>query len=109
MAAGGGEQVRSGAELSVGDQIEAWHNGKLFHRGEVTKTVAGTDLFWILDQGTGARRLIDAEALMIVRGTAPVPDREPAPEAGVPASYVPLFQSAGPGPQAGENGTGAAG
>lgn len=98
--AAGGEQVRSGAELSVGDQIEAWHNGKLFHRGEVTKTVAGTDLFWILDQGTGARRLIDAEALMIVRGTAPVP---------VPASYVPLFQSAGQVPQAGENGTGAAG
>ena len=55
----------------MGDRIEAWHNGKLFHRGEVIRTVAATDLFWILDEGTGTRRLIDAEALVILRVAAP--------------------------------------
>ena len=46
-------QIRSSAELNVGDEIEAWHNGKLFHRGPVTQTVTGVDLFWILDARTG--------------------------------------------------------
>ncbi len=59
----------------MGDQIEAWHNGKLFHRGEVIRTVAATDLFWILDESTGTRRLIDAEALVIVRVAAPAAGR----------------------------------
>lgn len=105
-------QVQSIGELSVGDQIEAWHNGKLFHRGEVIRTVADTDLFWILDESTGTRRLIDTEALVIVRvaapaagrgaaaafGTAPgsqpsVPQPVKAPETVPPASHVPLFQA----------------
>ena len=55
----------------MGDQIEAWHNGKLFHRGEVIRTVAATDLFWILDERTGTRRLIDAEVLVIRRVAVP--------------------------------------
>ena len=50
MTAEVAQQVQSSGELSVGDQIEAWHNGKLFHRGEVIRTVAATDLFWILDE-----------------------------------------------------------
>ena len=108
-------QVQSSGDLSVGDQVEAWHNGKLFHRGKVIRTVADTDLFWILDEGTGSRRLIDAEALVIVRVAAPraeygseAPHALPAPAArnGVsvlppvkgeasaqPASHVPLFQA----------------
>ena len=61
------QQVASGEELSVGDKIEAWHNGKLFHLGEVLRTVADTDLFWILDERTGTRKLIDAEVLVIRR------------------------------------------
>ncbi len=65
------QQVTSCGELSVGDQIEAWHNGKLFHRGEVIRTVAATDLFWILDERTGTRRLIDAEVLVIRRVAVP--------------------------------------
>ena len=65
------QQVTSCEELSVGDQIEAWHNGKLFHRGEVIRTVAATDLFWILDERTGTRRLIDAEVLVIRRVAVP--------------------------------------
>lgn len=111
MAAEGAGQVLSCEELSVGDGIEAWHNGKLFHRGEVIRTVAATDLFWILDERTGTRRLIDAEALLILRvdapgaghgpeagggapvPPAPVPPATTAPAAAAPASHVPLFQA----------------
>ena len=112
MAAEVSRQVRSCGELSVGDGIEAWHNGKLFHRGEVVRTVAATDLFWILDERTGTRRLIDAEALVILRVTVPeakygseashasaarsaVSGLPPvkAPASAPPASPVPLFQA----------------
>jgi len=106
MTAEVARQVQSCGELSVGDQIEAWHNGRLFHRGEVIRTVAATDLFWILDERTGTRRLIDSEALVIVRVAAPadaaagrgssagngLPAVE-APEPVRPASHVPLFQA----------------
>lgn len=71
MTAEDARQVQSCEELVVGDQIEAWHNGKLFHRGEVVRTVPATDLFWILDEKTGTRRLIDAEALVILRVAVP--------------------------------------
>ncbi|CAH0219750.1 MULTISPECIES: hypothetical protein [unclassified Arthrobacter] len=93
-------KIRSSAELNVGDQIEAWHNGKLFHRGAVTQTVTGVDLFWILDARTGSRRLIDAEALVILRpagpGSAEAPSRAPAhTSARTPTetSHMPLFQA----------------
>ncbi|WP_144671687.1 hypothetical protein [Arthrobacter sp. U41] len=101
MTAEVSQQVQSCGELSVGDRIEAWHNGRLFHRGEVIRTVAATDLFWILDERTGTRRLIDSEALVIVRAAAPEPVRAAAPEPVRaeapqpvrPASHVPLFQA----------------
>jgi hypothetical protein len=54
-------------QLQTGDYIEAWHNGKLFHQGRVTDVVPKLDLFWILDARTGTRRLLDPEALVIVR------------------------------------------
>jgi hypothetical protein len=71
MAAEEARRVQSSAELSVGDEVEAWHNGKLFHRGRVNQTVASMDLFWIVDSRTGARRLIDVEALVILRTPGP--------------------------------------
>ena len=98
----------------MGDQIEGWHNGKLFHRGEVIRTVAATDLFWILDERTGTRRLIDAEAFVILRVAVPEArfgsEASQAPHASVarsgvsgqspnaarpavPASHIPLFQA----------------
>ena len=64
--------VRTCGELAAGDEIEAWHNGKLVHRGRVTQTIPLMELFWILDARTGARKLLDIEALEIVR-------RSPAP------------------------------
>jgi hypothetical protein len=60
------ERVNTG-RLEPGDYIEAWHNGKLFHQGRVTDVVPQLDLFWILDARTGTRRLLDPEALEIVR------------------------------------------
>lgn len=65
-------------QLHTGDHIEAWHNGKLFHRGRVTHLVPALDLFWILDARTGTRRLLDPEALEIVRVME-------APPAGTPS------------------------
>ncbi len=59
-------------QLQTGDYIQAWHNGKLFHQGRVTDVVPKLDLFWILDARTGTRRLLDPEALVIVRVAEPV-------------------------------------
>jgi hypothetical protein len=88
--------IRRSSELNVGDEIEAWHNGKLFHRGTVTQTVTAVDLFWILDSRTGTRRLIDAEALVILRapdpGTAKPASLTPARTPAQP-SHMPLFQA----------------
>lgn len=58
-------------QLRIGDYIEAWHNGKLFHQGRVTDVVPKLDLFWILDARTGTRRLLDPEVLEIVRVAQP--------------------------------------
>jgi hypothetical protein len=75
------ERVSTG-RLQPGDHIEAWHNGKLFHQGRVTDVVPQLDLFWILDARTGTRRLLDPEALEIIR-------MQPAPglQADAPHNY----------------------
>jgi hypothetical protein len=70
------------SRLQPGDHIEAWHNGKLFHQGRVTDVVPLLDLFWILDARTGTRRLLDPEALDIVRV-----DPAPGLGAGEPRNY----------------------
>ncbi|WP_395398518.1 hypothetical protein ACHMXB_11860 [Arthrobacter sp. UC242_113] len=63
-------EVRSGAELAVGDEIEAWHRGRLAHRGTVSSTFQDIDLFWIIDARTGTRRLLDLEQLSVRRVAA---------------------------------------
>jgi hypothetical protein len=77
--------VRS-VQLQPGDYIEAWHNGKLFHQGRVTDVVRKLDLFWILDARTGTRRLLDPEALVIVR----VAEAAAGGPAGGPLSADPM-------------------
>lgn len=83
--------------LSTGDYIEAWHNGRLYHRGTVVKTVTGTDLFWLQDN-TGSRRLLDMESMEIVTVDEPAPAPaaqapEPTPTATVtPISAYPIFR-----------------
>jgi hypothetical protein len=59
------------AKIQVDDYIQAWHNGKLFHRGRVTDVVRSLELIWILDADTGVRKLLDPEALEIVRVAGP--------------------------------------
>ena len=97
-------KIHSSAELNVGDEIEAWHNGKLFHRGPVTQTVTGVDLFWILDARTGTRRLIDAEALVILRPAGPSsakaasrppvhPPTHTSTATSSQSAHMPLFQA----------------
>lgn len=66
-------QVRSLAELAAGEEIEAWHRGRLAHRGKVVSTLDGIDLFWIVDSRTGARRLLDLEQLSVRRLAPPRP------------------------------------
>lgn len=73
MDAGWNSNVRTCSELSAGEEIEAWHKGRLFHRGRVAETIPSTDLFWIVDSRTGARKLLDVEALEIVRVEKAVP------------------------------------
>ncbi|MFI2565285.1 hypothetical protein [Paenarthrobacter sp. NPDC018779] len=82
--------------LNAGEHIEAWHNGRLFHRGVVVKTIAGTGLFWLQDE-TGNRRLLDIESMDVVPAGSPAPvpveEPEPATEATVtPISLFPIFQ-----------------
>lgn len=54
-------------ELKPGDTIEAFHENNLVHRGPVTHTLPELGLFWILDNLTGGRRLLDMSELEIVR------------------------------------------
>lgn len=59
--------VRDLADLLVGDMVEAWHEGRRYNRGTVLQTVPSMGMFWILDTGSGTRKLVDFEALLIRR------------------------------------------
>ncbi len=59
-------EVRSCSELSPGDRIEAWRHGKLLHRGRVMAVVPELHLFWLLDDCTGMRQLLDLELLRVL-------------------------------------------
>lgn len=111
MDAGTNSNVRTCSELSAGEEIEAWHKGRLFHRGRVAETIPSTDLFWIVDSRTGARKLLDVEALEIVRVERAVPpavrietshvekairgERAPVPRPPRREPHVVWFSSAG--------------
>ncbi|WP_159704405.1 hypothetical protein [Arthrobacter sp. 18067] len=76
--------------LSPGEYVEAWHNGRLYHRGTVVKTVSGTDLFWLTDD-TGSRRLLDMESMDIVTVDEPAPAPGTlAPEPTLSATVTPI-------------------
>jgi len=63
--------VRSCHELTAGDEIIARHKGSLVHRGPVTERVPDHGLFWIMDELTGGRRLLDMADLEIFRTQSP--------------------------------------
>jgi hypothetical protein len=63
-------------DLAAGDLIVARYRGSLVHRGRVTERVPERGLFWIMDELTGGRRLLDMSELEIgrARNTATVPE-----------------------------------
>jgi hypothetical protein len=67
MIAGKKIVVRSCVELTAGDDIDARYKGALVHRGRVTEMAPEHGLFWIMDDLTGGRRLLDMAELEIVR------------------------------------------
>ena len=87
-------EVRSCAELAAGEEIEAWHRGRLAHRGTVASTLEEIDLFWIIDARTGARRLLDLEQLSVrripvIKPAAAVGNLKPAPARKPAAARTP--------------------
>jgi hypothetical protein len=73
------EIIRGLEDLVVGDMIEAWHNGRRYNRGKVLQTVPSMGMFWILDTGSGIRKLVDFESLLIRR----LPEKERRDNASV--------------------------
>jgi hypothetical protein len=84
VAAAKESTIRTCDELTHGDEIEAWHDGGLLHRGTVSQTLPTMGMFWIVCSRTGARKLVDVEASEIIRISAPSnpgperPERTPA-------------------------------
>ena len=64
--------VSSCHDLATGDEIDARYKGALVHRGRVTEMAPDHGLFWIMDDLTGGRRLLDMAELEIVRVDSPV-------------------------------------
>jgi len=61
-------------DLVAGDLPSARYKGSVVHRGRVTEQVPECGLFWIMDELTGGRHLLDKADLEIGRaptGTAP--------------------------------------
>jgi hypothetical protein len=73
--------IRTCDALTHGDQIEAWHDGRLLHRGKVSQTLPSMGMFWIVCARTGARKLVDLEASEIIRVAAPSNNGPTRPEA----------------------------
>jgi hypothetical protein len=71
--------VHECADLSVGDQINAWQGDRLFHTGIITDLLPAKGLFWIREPALGERRLVDMSELQITRVPHPVP-QEPSPQ-----------------------------
>lgn len=76
--------IRTCDALENGDEIEAWHYGRLLHRGKVIQTLPSMGMFWILCTRTGVRKLVDLEASEIIR-VAPSKPQSPARPEATPA------------------------
>jgi hypothetical protein len=74
MAADRDRIIRSCSDLAPGVEIEAWHHGRLIHRGRVTQVVPSMSMFWIIDARNGTRMLLDADALEVVSLDGPAPE-----------------------------------
>lgn len=59
--------VGSCHELMAGDRIDALYRGTLVHRGQVTERVPEHGLFWIIDDLSSGRRLLEMAELEILQ------------------------------------------
>jgi hypothetical protein len=64
--------VEDCADLSIGDHINAWQDGRLFHAGIITDLLPAMGLFWIRERALGERRLLDMNDLTITRVLPPL-------------------------------------
>jgi hypothetical protein len=71
VAAAQESTIRTCEALTHGDDIEAWHDGRLLHRGRVSQTLPSVGMFWIVCARTGARKLVDLEASEIILVSGP--------------------------------------
>jgi hypothetical protein len=72
--------IRSCAALSHGDEIEAWHDGRLLQWGRVIQTVPSMQVVWIICARTGTRQLVDLEASKVIRAAVAPASGPPMPE-----------------------------
>lgn len=65
--------VHSCLDLLPGDEITAAHMGTVVHRGRVSDIATNHGIFWILDDLSGGRRLLDLSEVQVMRtkGRAP--------------------------------------
>lgn len=70
--------VQDLTDLAVGDIIEAWHEGRRYNRGKVLQTMPSMGMFWILDTGSGTRKLVDFESLLVRRLSVEEPQNNPS-------------------------------
>lgn len=70
--------VQDLTDLAVGDMIEAWHEGRRYNRGKVLQTMPSMGMFWILDTGSGTRKLVDFESLLVRRLSVEEPRTSPS-------------------------------
>lgn len=67
--------VDSCHELMDGDRIDARYKEALVHRGRITERMPDHGLFWIMDEITGGRRLLDmAELDIVLLQATPLPE-----------------------------------
>jgi hypothetical protein len=55
------------ADIAVGDEIQAWHNGKIYFQGTALSLIPSLDLITIECGRTGAARLVDASVLRVTK------------------------------------------
>lgn len=68
--------------LLAGDEITARHMGTLLHRGRVTDIAPDQGFFWIMDDLSGGRRLLDLSEVQVMRIKGEVTEKPPPAKNG---------------------------
>lgn len=63
------------AALLIGDEIEAWHDGRLIDVGRVSRILPTMGMVWIVCARTGTQKLVDIQTSTVVRVEAAVSRR----------------------------------